>query len=61
VRNAFKNVKTFFGGWVKVEIAGIKNPKDNKHVGSFTIKTFVDDKQVYVMDTLRDKLMFPGL
>jgi len=54
VKNAFKDVKTFFGGWVKVELAGIKNPKDNKPVNAFTIVTFVDGKQVYVMDILKD-------
>lgn len=50
IKNAFNEVKGFYGNEVTIEMAGIKNPVNNKPGSGFTIMTFDGDKQTYPMD-----------
>lgn len=44
IKNAFKEVSGFFGNEVTIEMAGIKNPVNNKPGSGFVIQTFDDDQ-----------------
>ena len=52
---------TFYSADIIITLQGVRNPLNNKNLGSFTIKTFADAAQQYNVDQLDDQKLFPRI
>lgn len=52
---------SFYSDKIVLTLINVRNPVNNKNLGSFTIKTFGDVQQQYNVDQLDDQKLFPRI
>jgi hypothetical protein len=61
VKDVFPTDGSAWSGPIIVTLEEVQNPINNKNLGSFTIATYADQDQTYIVDSLAANLMFPRI